>query len=60
MLASLRCYIKIRLELGSLVHLRALMHCRGLLVLAGAMGLMCSAEVFEFCHPHLRFGKRSW
>lgn len=41
------------------LSLRALTDCRELFVLAGTVGLMCSAEVFALCHPHLLFGKRS-
>lgn len=36
-----------------------LMHWWELFVLAGTVWLMCSAEVFALCHPHLLFGKRS-
>lgn len=39
--------------------LRVRMHWWELFVLACTLWLMCSAEVFALCHPHLLFGKRS-
>lgn len=45
---------------GTMDHsVRVLMHWWELFVLAGTVGLMCSAEGFEMCQLHLLFGKRS-